>query len=625
MKKTLNIIIILTTLLFLSMMLSCDNNQLPTENNSISMRESLAKSTVEDCGPITEVLYAAQGFEAGYVLIDNDEDNLYVTVYSDNGYQDKEEQIKMWVGNDLIDLPQTKKSNLKIGHFPFKTTVDPNENEYTFTLSLEELGLNCDDQIFVVVHADVLLMDSQRRVRNESAFGGTAEGMFGSQWWYYMSYIICCEIPNTPPTADFTFSPESGGNTSTTFSFNGSSSSDNEDATPLLQVRWDWTNDGNYDTGFSTIQIADHLFNLSGTYTVKMEVKDTGGLTNTTTNTVTVEQGAFVVTFPDPNFEALIRETLNIPTDPITNLDMETITDMYGFTRDISDITGIEYCINIKHLYLGYNNISDISLLSNLINLIELHLYENNFSDLSPLSNLVTLEDLILGNNPITNIGPLINLTNLTRLHFTNCPIIDFNPVSNLSKLEDFAATACQFDNGDLSLLSGLINLQHLYLAMNQISNISTLSGLTNLQSIDIYINQVTNINPLIGLVNLTYLDLSHNPIIDFSPLGSMFTIQRLILYSNNISDISMLASLTNLTQLVLWRNQISDLSPLSGLMKLELLNLEENQIIDIFPLTQNSGFGNGDEINLTNNPLSTTSITTHIPYLESLGVIVYK
>ena len=108
-------------------------------------------------------------------------------------------------------------------------------------------------------------------------------------------FIVSCEkdptssSKNTEPTASFSVEPTSG-TTSTTFTFDASSSSDNEDATSALKVRWDWTNNGSYDTNWSTDKTTTHQYSTAGTYTVKLEVKDTGGLTDTYTKTVSVGQ-----------------------------------------------------------------------------------------------------------------------------------------------------------------------------------------------------------------------------------------------------------------------------------------------------------------------------------------------
>ena len=69
--------------------------------------------------------------------------------------------------------------------------------------------------------------------------------------------------------------------------------------------------------------------------------------------------------------------------------------------------------------------------------------------------------------------------------------------------------------------------------------------------------------------------------------------------------------------------NQITEISALITLENLSSLYLSGNQIADIYPLIQNNGIGNGDRANLSNNPLSETSINIYIPQLEARGVTV--
>ena len=97
-------------------------------------------------------------------------------------------------------------------------------------------------------------------------------------------------VCNYPPAADFTFSPDNV-NRCTKIAFDGSSSSDVEDAAQDLQVRWDWENDGTFDTGWSSQKTTAHTFRSSGLHTVRMEVIDTGGLTDSTTRQVTISTG----------------------------------------------------------------------------------------------------------------------------------------------------------------------------------------------------------------------------------------------------------------------------------------------------------------------------------------------
>ncbi|MDZ7722880.1 MAG: FISUMP domain-containing protein [candidate division KSB1 bacterium] len=92
---------------------------------------------------------------------------------------------------------------------------------------------------------------------------------------------------NIPPNASFSISPTSG-TTETPFTFDASGCSDNDDVVSALQVRWDWENDGTWDTGYSTTKTATHTFSSPGSKTVNLQVMDTGGLTHSTTRQISV-------------------------------------------------------------------------------------------------------------------------------------------------------------------------------------------------------------------------------------------------------------------------------------------------------------------------------------------------
>jgi len=94
-------------------------------------------------------------------------------------------------------------------------------------------------------------------------------------------------IYSTNPVASFTVSPQEG-TTSAVFSFDASACSDLEDPPVALTLRWDWEDDGIWDTSWTTDKTALHQFAAPGEYTVRLEVKDTTGLTNSTTRQFTV-------------------------------------------------------------------------------------------------------------------------------------------------------------------------------------------------------------------------------------------------------------------------------------------------------------------------------------------------
>src|SRR5438876_3200755 len=91
-------------------------------------------------------------------------------------------------------------------------------------------------------------------------------------------------LPNAPPTADFVWTPTSG-DTSTVFTFTAQVS-DDRDPPSAIQVRWDWTGDGTWDTGWFTTKTATQSYSSTGNKTVVVQAIDSGGLTATQSHVV---------------------------------------------------------------------------------------------------------------------------------------------------------------------------------------------------------------------------------------------------------------------------------------------------------------------------------------------------
>jgi len=87
----------------------------------------------------------------------------------------------------------------------------------------------------------------------------------------------------------FTVNPASG-SPLTSFQFDAAAGSDLEDPSSALFVRWDWDNNGSYDTNWSTTKKASHSFATIGVNTIRLQVRDTGGLTDTVIHQVAVSE-----------------------------------------------------------------------------------------------------------------------------------------------------------------------------------------------------------------------------------------------------------------------------------------------------------------------------------------------
>jgi hypothetical protein len=292
--------------------------------------------------------------------------------------------------------------------------------------------------------------------------------------------------------------------------------------------------------------------------------------------TANFELGNWVF-FPDPALEAALRATIGKPTGHIYKSDLEGLTSFSAAGRRITDLSGLEDCINLVSLDLHDNQISNISALTGLTKLEWLDLSYNQIGDISPLAGLTNLKWLYLYNNRIGNIAPLANLTKLT----------------------------------------------YLFLQTNQISNILVLANLTNLTRLLLFSNQISDISPLPSLIKLTWLYLDNNQISNIVPLTNLTNLTQLGLSDNQVSGIAPLANLTKLIYLSLHSNQISDISVLANLINLMWLYLQNNDITNIYPLAQNGGLGTGDRVYLDGNPLTDDSINMYIPELIARGVIV--
>lgn len=192
---------------------SCQKSAEPSREdanrpNSIYTMEGVTgvASTSSSTGPVfcktrDFCLWAGQTINSGKVVIGNDDENLYVIINSLEGFQDVKENVKIWVGDDIDDLPANKNGIPVPGQFPFKLTVDPTYTWYTVTIPFSSIKtsvpLDCSGKgLFIYVHVDAIA-----KKKGETAWGGDclADGPLKAQgrWYYNLSYSTgCCNTCN---------------------------------------------------------------------------------------------------------------------------------------------------------------------------------------------------------------------------------------------------------------------------------------------------------------------------------------------------------------------------------------------------------------------------------------------
>ncbi len=165
------------------------------------------------------------------------------------------------------------------------------------------------------------------------------------------------------------------------------------------------------------------------------------------------------ILIPDAGLELAVREALDKPSGEITVADLEKLIHLNAAERfNITDLTGLEYAINLITLDLRMNQITDIYPLGNLSNLVELVLFGNAITDITPLSRLINLDYLHLGWNQISDFTPLyanIGLNHPDEVWLVNNP-------------------ATQIKDGEVALLLERINKINLLPAENEQEKIET-------------------------------------------------------------------------------------------------------------------------------------------------------
>jgi hypothetical protein len=245
----------------------------------------------------------------GAIIAEGGSSIVFTPGYDDSGPHVLEVQI--WDG----DLWVTQSWNVDVNNVD---VVDPTSqlnsiSPYWYTSGSKLLSATASDPDGTVDHVTLFYRAS---VDNSSWSSWTDFGTdMASPWeWsfdfpmgngYYQFYSIAvdstsleedapsaadavCAFDGSAPSALFTPSP-SVGDTVTVFQVDASACADLKDPDSELEYRWDWNNDGIWETGWISNEISTHVYSLPGDYTIVLQVRDSDGMVNSTTHTVHVD------------------------------------------------------------------------------------------------------------------------------------------------------------------------------------------------------------------------------------------------------------------------------------------------------------------------------------------------
>lgn len=146
-------------------------------------------------------IIAGQNMVIGDLLISYDADNLYVEYNTNDGWLMNE--VQLWVGESLSEMPQTRSGNPQIGRFPYTSGNLYQESYYKFTIALEDLFGNepiCEQMLYFVAHSSVYKEHPDGSIQTETGWGEGPQLTNQGSWAMYFSMIFeCNSVVEDPP------------------------------------------------------------------------------------------------------------------------------------------------------------------------------------------------------------------------------------------------------------------------------------------------------------------------------------------------------------------------------------------------------------------------------------------
>lgn len=165
---------------------------------------SYASVVVENSPDCTDLM-AGQFTDAGDVCFEVSGDNFVVTYTTQDGWELNE--VQLWVGDTLGDMPHNAQDNPKIGNFPYKASELGGITSYSFSIPLSSLGgpdygtTLCDQSFFAAAHASVQKLLPDGTYQTETGWSSGPQISSAGSWATYSEFGFDCvpDGPDCPP------------------------------------------------------------------------------------------------------------------------------------------------------------------------------------------------------------------------------------------------------------------------------------------------------------------------------------------------------------------------------------------------------------------------------------------
>jgi hypothetical protein len=252
MKKSQRVFVLCMMALMAFSQISCEKHDVPSVSDTSASTTEGALNRIDagssSSGSGCVNLIAGQTINVGTVCVEDidtdnngEKDAIRVCYNTTNGWTLNE--VHLWVGSSLTQMPRTNSGNPIPGQFPINSGNISGQTSFCAEISFASLGFTCPGpaQYFVAAHAVV----RNQSGGTETAWGEGPRINTRGNWGMYFPFWISCDPPPPPPTnctCETAWAKDP--NASTCFdTFNC-----------LTANRWGWSN-GPYAPGTYTMEL----------------------------------------------------------------------------------------------------------------------------------------------------------------------------------------------------------------------------------------------------------------------------------------------------------------------------------------------------------------------------------
>lgn len=173
-------------------------------------------ATPDGTGVQSYTLFAGQTIDSGQVTAQVNGSNLDVTYSTADGWTLNE--VHLWVGENITDMPQTRKGKPIPGQFPYAAEGLAGATTYTISIPLADLAFSCpgeDKNYLMAAHAAISKNHTDGSTQSETGWSDGAKFSDKGNWATYSTLTLTCNCGSGPVGGEcetsFAYSPRPEG------------------------------------------------------------------------------------------------------------------------------------------------------------------------------------------------------------------------------------------------------------------------------------------------------------------------------------------------------------------------------------------------------------------------------